>query len=275
MRCYETLAQVLPLEEGSDSVAPFQTHADVKTEPHSPPIPPTRGGLTSTDSIEVVVTELAGVETGGDAILSYHVEYDGGTGGSAWTELQGYTSNSLALSVVKTGLTVSTAYQVRYRTRNQFGWSAGYSSAATISTLTEPGQVEVSTITATLVGTNVEVTWSAPASNGSPLLGYEILFPATAGAEPSAEDTAYCDGSDAAVVAATECTIPISQFWLATTGTPFGFTQGQQLSLKIRASNSMGSGAYSSVLSGGPIIETVPDTPSTAPSRDEAGTTAS
>jgi hypothetical protein len=35
----------------------------------------------------------------------------------------------------------------------------------------------------------------------------------------------------------------------------------------------MGYGAYSSVLSGGPIIETVPDTPSTAPARDEAGTT--
>lgn len=75
------------MEEGGDAVAPIPTHADVKTEPHTPPIPPSRGGLTSTDAIEVVVAELAGVETGGDAILSYHVEYDAGTGGATWTEL--------------------------------------------------------------------------------------------------------------------------------------------------------------------------------------------
>ena len=210
VKCYETLADVLPASEGSDSVEPFRTHADVKTEPHSPPTAPSRGALTSTDAIEVVVAELAGMETGGDTILSYHLEYDGGTAGSTWTELQGYTSNSLALSVVKTGLAVSTAYQVRYRTRNQFGWSSGYSSIASISTLTEPGQVELGSITAIIVGTNVEVAWSAPASNGSPLLAYEILFPTAAGAEPSAEDTSYCDGSLGAIVAATECTIPMS-----------------------------------------------------------------
>lgn len=35
----------------------------------------------------------------------------------------------------------------------------------------------------------------------------------------------------------------------------------------------MGYGAYSAVLAGGPIIETVPDSPSTPPARDEAGTT--
>lgn len=115
--------------------------------------------------------------------------------------------------------------------------------------------------------------WSAPASNGSPLLAYEILFSTTPGGEPTAEDSAYCDGSVAAVVAARECTIPMSQFWLATAGSPFGFVQGDQLSLKIRASNSMGYGAYSAVLTGGPIIETVPDSPSTSPARDEAGTT--
>jgi hypothetical protein len=94
------------------------TYADIRTVPHTPPHEPTRGPLSSTDTIEVVITELTEFETGGDGILSYHIEYDGGTQGATWTELQGYTSNSLALSVVQTGLTMSTAYRVRYRARN-------------------------------------------------------------------------------------------------------------------------------------------------------------
>jgi hypothetical protein len=155
-----------------ESIDVSLTYADVRAVPHTPPNPPSRGDLTSTDTIEVVIEELSGDETGGDTILSYHIEYDAGTSGLSWTELQGYTSNSLKLSVVHTGLTISTSYQVRYRTRNQFGWSSGYSDVATISTVTEPGKVDVASISATIAGTNIVVSWDVPASNGSPILTY-------------------------------------------------------------------------------------------------------
>jgi hypothetical protein len=67
----------------------------------------------------------------------------------------------------------------------------------------------------------------------------------------------------------------MSQFWLATTGSALELVQGDQIALKIRASNSMGYGEYSDILSNGPTIETVPDSPTVAPVRDEAGTTTS
>ncbi len=69
-----------------------------------------RGLLTSTTRIEVLVQALTGADTGGDPILSYNIEYDTGTSGATWTELQGYSSNSLALSVIEAGLAVATNY---------------------------------------------------------------------------------------------------------------------------------------------------------------------
>lgn len=67
----------------------------------------------------------------------------------------------------------------------------------------------------------------------------------------------------------------MSQFWLATTSSLLELAQGDQISLKIRASNSMGYGEFSDTVSDGPAVETVPDTPASAPVRDEDGTTTS
>jgi hypothetical protein len=63
-----------------------QSYADVRTIPHKPPTPPTRGGASSTTQIEVLVAPLTGVETGGDAILSYRIQWDEGTPGT-WADL--------------------------------------------------------------------------------------------------------------------------------------------------------------------------------------------
>ena len=70
-----------------EDASPALTYADIRTVPHTPPTAPTRGALSSTDRIEVVVEALTGEDTGGDTILSYHIEYDGGTAGGTWTEL--------------------------------------------------------------------------------------------------------------------------------------------------------------------------------------------
>jgi len=215
-----------------DGVNPGQSYADVRTAPHTPPSPPVRGPATSLDRIEAVVQALAGAATGGSPILSYHVEYDAGTAGAAWTELQGYSSNSLSLAVIKTGLAPATVYQARYRARNAFGWSPAYSDAAAIATTAAPGQVDAAAVTVVKVGTNVQVTWSPAADNGSPVSRYEVLFAESpAGAAAFVEETSFCDGSEPAVVEAAECTIPMSRFWLTTAASPFGYVQGDALAL--------------------------------------------
>ena len=57
---------------------------------------------------------MTGIDTGGDTILSYNLEYDEGTNGVSWVSLMGLTSNSLALTFIQTGLTISTNYKFRY-----------------------------------------------------------------------------------------------------------------------------------------------------------------
>ena len=93
------------------------SYADVRTIPHQPPSAPSRGTATSTAQIQIDIAALAGTDTGGDTILSYHIEFSANSG-TTWEELQGYSTNSLGLSVIKTGLVASTTYQVRYRARN-------------------------------------------------------------------------------------------------------------------------------------------------------------
>ena len=174
--------------------------------------------------------------------------------------------------MTKTGLATSTAYQVRYRARNQFGWSSSYSAIATISTITEPGQIDASTVTITVVGTNVEVVWSAPSTNGSPVLGYEILFASTAELDPTfVEELEYCDGRDTTIRTDTACTIPMSQFW-ESTASSLNLVQGDQITIKIRAWNAVGLGHYSEEVDG-PVVTTPPETPTLAPERDEDTTT--
>jgi len=195
-----------------------------------------------------VIAALTGNETGGDTILSYRIQWDEGTSGT-WTDLQGYATNSLSLPVMTTGLTMSRSYQYRYKARNVFGWSADFSDPATIATVTEPDQVDASVVVVTAIGTNIQVNWTAPASNGSPITAYEVLF-----AESNAADgnytalSAYCVGTDQGVLIGRSCTFPMSQFWASNSASSINLVQGDFIQLKIRATNAAGAGNYSAVV---------------------------
>jgi hypothetical protein len=63
----------------------------------------------------------------------------------------------------------------------------------------------------------------------------------------------------------------MAQFWASTSSTSFSYTQGQTLTLKVRATNAIGAGPQSA-LATGPVVSTVPDNPISAPVRDEVGT---
>ena len=65
-----------------------------------------------------------------------------------------------------------------------------------ISTITEPDLVDATGVTITLTGTNIVIAWSAPAENGSPLLGYEVLWASTSSATPTyVKEVTYCGSS--------------------------------------------------------------------------------
>jgi hypothetical protein len=180
------------------------------------------------------------------------------------------------LSAIKTGLTISTSYQVRYRARNLFGWSASYSDIETIATITEPAMIDANTATVAIVGSNVQINWNVPVSNGSPLLKYEVVFASTSAASPTyVEESVNCDGASTAVLNNNECTIPMSQFWAITTASPMNLVAGDAIKLKLRAHNVIGGGAFTAVITSGILVQTPPATPTLSPVRDEAGTTVS
>lgn len=157
-----------------------------------------------------------------------------------------------------------------------FGWSVDYSDPATIATITEPDPVDAAQVTVSTVGTNVQVNWTAPSSNGSPITSYEVLFADSNAASPSfVALSAYCVGDDTTVLLNPGCTFPMSQFWASNAGSPINLVQGNPIRLKIRASNAAGAGNFSSLVDNGLLTATVPEPPASPPVRDEAGTSAS
>ena len=68
------------------------------------------------------------------------------------------------------------------------------------------------------------------------------------------EESAACDGSDSAVVAALSCTIPLATLRTA----PYSLTLGELVRVKVRAINGQGPGPFSQVNAAGGLVETVP-----------------
>lgn len=101
---------------------------------------PSRGTLTGTSQIHVVVEPLSGLSAGGSNILSYQIDMKTADS-ETWTELKGYTTNDASLEAISTGLQISTQYSVRYRAKNIHGWGP-YSDIQEILTITAPDVIE-------------------------------------------------------------------------------------------------------------------------------------
>jgi hypothetical protein len=63
-------------------------------------------------------------------------------------------------------------------------------------------------VTTSTSGTNVEISWVPPSSNGAAILTYKILLQHADGS--FAEDVTLCDGSDSLVISDLYCSIPMS-----------------------------------------------------------------
>jgi hypothetical protein len=73
---------------------------------------PTRGAASGTTQIEVDWLALSSAPSnGGSTITSYNLQWDAGTSGSTWSNLNGYSPSSLSLSyIVTTGLASGNSY---------------------------------------------------------------------------------------------------------------------------------------------------------------------
>lgn len=85
---------------------------------------------------------ITGTNTGGAAITSYWLEIDStGLGTGPFTEVGGYTIDSLELSYVITGLTSGQTYYLRYRAKNSQGWGALPSPVTAILMASAPAKI--------------------------------------------------------------------------------------------------------------------------------------
>ena len=89
--------------------------------PHQLPAP-SRGAATSVSQVEAEWAALVGEQTGGNAIESYQLQWDAGSTGAAWYDLQGGPTAAeyslLTSHSVSTGVSAGETYWLRVRARN-------------------------------------------------------------------------------------------------------------------------------------------------------------
>jgi hypothetical protein len=130
------------------------------------------------------------------------------------------------------------------QSRNAFGNSLGYSDAVAILSASEPG-VPTNVVTETVSPSSIVVRWSAAPNNGLDILEYKVYFMQRD--YLYSLETSYCDGSDPAIIDATECTVPFDTLKAA----PFYLVPGEWVNVKITAVNAYGESAFSDVGTGG------------------------
>jgi hypothetical protein len=146
------------------------------------------------------------------------------------------------------------------------GWGP-YSPVGTIIAATEPDAPDEPTLSVT--GTDVVISWSEPANTGGTAIAitaYKIELPLADGTYK--EDLVSCDGSQAAIVAALSCTIPMTTLTSNDASTGFGYTQGHEVTARVTAINIIGEGEAGPTSSSSTVLaQVVPHAPATGPAR--------
>jgi len=234
-----------------------------------PPAPSASPQLVSQSKTSISVSMPTPGSTGGSAITSYNLAFNGGGASTTYVSLIGEAPDSLLQSYTKTGLTANESYKFKYRVMNKHGWSL-YSPEITILAAELPAQV--ATPTFTIQGlTSVRIAWAAPDNGGNPIIAYSILIRQNDDSTFSAE-TSYCDGSSPTVVSNRYCDIPFATLRAA----PFSLELDDLVIARVSATNSIGPGPYSIDNVSGVTIQTEPQAPPSPPaasSFDESSAT--
>jgi hypothetical protein len=191
----------------------------------------TIGAATSETQVELTWSALTtDAETGGATILSYNVEWDAGAADGNWVSLIGYGADSSATTyTVTSGVSPGIDFLFRVRAKNMWGWG-DYSAITTATPSALPDQMATVTTAVEATAGAVVLAWVAPNDNSSPLTAYKIEFLSQDGTTWS-EALATCDGSDATVMAALTCTIPMSTF----TASPFSLPLSALIQVRASA----------------------------------------
>ena len=171
-------------------------------------------------------------DTGGSAIVSYSLEWDGGSLGLSYEALVGYDSNNIQLTYIKDSLTNGIVYSFRYRARNIYGWGP-YSDVLQQIAARHPDD-PVAPVTQN-TATSVAISWQLPYNGGSAVTAY-ILQIQGATADVFHEEPTYCNAQyDSTVISNRYCAIPMSVLT-----SDFGLEQGTEVVAKVLAINSLG-----------------------------------
>jgi hypothetical protein len=232
----------------------------IVTLPASPAEGPTRHdpGCTETQITIHLPTLSGGAATGGLPLLAYELEW--GQGGGAFVAITGQPP--LSTSYVVSGLTTGQSYSFRFKARNEVGSSTEYSPVLATYAALPPSQVAAPATA--VVGNDVEISWSAPASTGGlPVTAYQVSIRAQSGL--------YVAAPAACEVATTSCSLPL----LTLQAAPYALELGDLVQATVRASNALGDASDSSPNTAGAYIETAPRAPPVAPMRNALTGTAS
>ena len=130
--------------------------------------------LTLTEDTSYLSPNILGLQwkagfDGGSAIIDFKIEYRA-QGASTFTEASGISNMTCWL----TGLTLGTTYEIRVSARNIVGYSEPSALFTILYALKPPDQPSAPATFNS--ATDIVVTWSAPAANGSPITSYQIEF---------------------------------------------------------------------------------------------------
>jgi hypothetical protein len=187
-----------------------------------------------------------GLNNGGVPIIDYRINM----------RVQGGTYSEIASSVTTksytaTGLVLGTTYEFTVEARNSVGYSPPSASVTILHALVPTTPTTPPT---TNSETNVIIDWTEPANNGAAITSYTILIQQSNGV--FSEDITNCDGSDNTIVTSSQCTVPLSTL----TSAPYSLSLGNDVNVKVIATNVKGDSPESLQGSGATIIE-APDAP--------------
>lgn len=182
-----------------------------------------------------------GVNNGGVPILDYKINQR--VLGTTTYNMVGEFIATQSYTV--TGLTLGVSYEFTVQARNEVGYS-GMSGSTSFLHAIAP-EVPAAPVT-TNSGQDIIITWVAPYDSGAEITSYTIEIRRS---DQAYSTTADCDGSDPVIVAATQCTVPLSTL----TSAPFDLNSvGNPIVARIIATNIKDSSAHSSDGQGGIII---------------------
>ena len=194
----------------------------------------------------------------GAAISDYNVQYRACTAtpkscttSPSWGSWQSRSHTGTTTTTTISNLTNGTAYQVQVQATNSQG-SSGWSPSATAAPEDKPAAPAAPTLTSAVVSQQISVSWTAPANNGQAISDYDVQYRACTATDKSCTTSPSWGNWTSHTHTGTTTTATISNL-----------TNGTAYQVQVRATNSVGTGDWSS---------SATDTPATTPGAPAAPT---